>query len=49
MAVESSGLDEPIAVAAVVRPPWFAAVAEEMGVMSCPMAEALQVFATAAM
>ena len=32
MAVESSGLDEPISVAAVVRPPWLAAVVDEIGV-----------------
>jgi pimeloyl-ACP methyl ester carboxylesterase len=32
LAVEHSGLDEPIAVAAVVRPPWLAAVVDEVGV-----------------
>lgn len=34
LAVEHSGLDEPIAVAALVRPPWLAAVADEVGVVS---------------
>jgi pimeloyl-ACP methyl ester carboxylesterase len=32
LAVEGSGLDEPITVAAVVRPPWMAAVVGEYGV-----------------
>jgi pimeloyl-ACP methyl ester carboxylesterase len=32
LAVEHSGLDDPIMVAAVVRPPWLAAVADEVGV-----------------
>jgi pimeloyl-ACP methyl ester carboxylesterase len=32
LAVEGSGLDEPITVAAVVRPPWLAAVVGEYGV-----------------
>ena len=45
MAVESSGLDEPIAVAAVVRPPWLAAVVDELGVMACTVAEALAMYA----
>jgi len=34
LAVEGSGLDEPLAVAALVRPPWLAAVAGEVGVAS---------------
>lgn len=45
MAAESSGLDEPIAVAAVVRPPWLAAVADEIGVMTCSVGQALAVYA----
>lgn len=32
LAVEGSGLDEPVTVAAVVRPPWLAAVVGEYGV-----------------
>jgi pimeloyl-ACP methyl ester carboxylesterase len=32
LAVEGSGLEEPLTVAAVVRPPWLAAVADEIGV-----------------
>jgi len=44
MAVERSGLDEPITVAAVVRPPWLAAVAEEVGVAQASVREALAVY-----
>jgi len=33
LALEHSGLDEPISVAATVRPPWLEAVVEEMGVV----------------
>lgn len=47
LAVEASGLDDPIAVAAVVRPPWLAAVVEEVGVTSCSVREALQMYASA--
>jgi len=45
MAVESSGLDEPVAVAAVVRPPWLAAVVGEIGVATCSVRQALAMFA----
>jgi pimeloyl-ACP methyl ester carboxylesterase len=45
MAVESSGLDEPVAVAAVVRPPWLAAVVDEIGVATCSVADALAMYA----
>jgi hypothetical protein len=45
MAVESSGLEEPIAVAAVVRPPWLAAVADELGVTTSSVADALATYA----
>ena len=45
MAVESSGLDEPISVAAVVRPPWLAAVVDEIGVTTCSVADALATYA----
>lgn len=46
MAVESSGLDEPVAVAAVVRPPWLMAVVDEIGVMTCAVRDALAIFAS---
>jgi pimeloyl-ACP methyl ester carboxylesterase len=45
LAVEHSQLDEPIAVAAVVRPPWLVAVVEEVGVIESPLSRALAVFA----
>jgi pimeloyl-ACP methyl ester carboxylesterase len=44
MAVESSGLDEPIAVAAVVRPPWLTAVVDEIGVTTCSIGDALAMY-----
>ena len=47
MAVESSGIEEPIAVAAVVRPPWLAAVVDELGVTTCSVREALTLYAPA--
>ncbi|MBI4883917.1 MAG: alpha/beta hydrolase [Actinobacteria bacterium] len=47
LAVEHSGLVEPIAVAAVVRPPWLAAVTDEVGVVCCSLDDALAGFATA--
>ena len=47
MAVESSGLDEPISVAAVVRPPWLAAVVEEIGVTTCSVGDAIAVYGSA--
>ena len=46
MALEHSGLDEPLAVAAVVRPPWLEAVVDELGVVVCDRDEALTRFAT---
>lgn len=45
MAMEHSGLDEPLTVAAVVRPPWLAAVAAEPGVTSTPVRDALAYYA----
>lgn len=45
LALEHSGLDEPIAVAAVVRPPWLEAVVAEMGVMECSRDDALRRYA----
>lgn len=44
LALEHSGLAEPIAVCAVVRPPWLAAVAGEVGVATCTVAEALALY-----
>jgi pimeloyl-ACP methyl ester carboxylesterase len=44
LAVEGSGLDEPITVAAIVRPPWLAAVAEEVGVAQLTIEEALAAY-----
>lgn len=41
MAVEGSGLEEPITVAAVVRPLWLSAVADEVGVAQAKIREAL--------
>ena len=40
-----SGLDEPIAIAAKVRPPWLAAVADEVGAVTTSLAEALATYA----
>ena len=47
MAMEHSGLREPIAVAAVVRPPWLVAVVDEVGVTERTLTDALATFATA--
>jgi pimeloyl-ACP methyl ester carboxylesterase len=44
MAVEASGLDDPIAVTAVVRPPWLTAVVNEVGVLTCTLDEALAMY-----
>lgn len=41
MAVDGSGLDEPITVAAIVRPLWLAAVADEVGVAQAPIRSAI--------
>lgn len=45
MAVEHSGLAEPLTVSAVVRPPWLAAVANEVGVASRSVRDALATYA----
>jgi len=45
LAVQQSGLDTPVAVAAKVRPPWLAAVAGEPGVLDRRVPEALAVYA----
>lgn len=44
LAVDGSALPEPIAVSAVVRPPWLAAVVDEVGVFEATVAEALLAF-----
>ncbi len=44
-ALQFSGLDAPLAVAAVVHPPWLAAVAAEPGVVREPLDAALTRFA----
>ncbi len=44
LALEHSGLAEPIAVTAIVRPPWLAAVAGEVGVSTSTFAEALALY-----
>lgn len=45
MAREGSPIDEPIAVTAVVRPPWLSAVVGEAGVATTTLPEALARFA----
>ena len=45
MAVQTSGLDKPIAVAAVVRPEWLAAVVLEFGVVELSVPKALALYA----
>jgi pimeloyl-ACP methyl ester carboxylesterase len=44
LALELSGLDEPVTVAAVVRPPWLEAVVAEMGVAVGTVEEALATY-----
>lgn len=44
LAVEHSGLDEPLTVAAVVRPPWLEAVLGEVGVAEAPLPRALATY-----
>lgn len=43
-ALQFSGLDDPIAVCAVVRPEWLAAVVDELGVITCTLSDALAHF-----
>jgi len=45
LAIEGSSLDDPIAVAARVRPPWLAAIVDQPGVIECTLPEALELFA----
>ncbi len=47
LALGGSPLDEPIAVCGVIRPEWLTAVANEHGVMTVHLAEALAAYATA--
>lgn len=44
LALDGSGRDEPIAVSAMIRPPWLAAVSEQPGVFAATIAEALVAF-----
>lgn len=44
-ALQFSGLEGPLAIAAVVRPPWLEAVASEPGVVAEPLADALARYA----
>jgi pimeloyl-ACP methyl ester carboxylesterase len=44
LALEHSGLAEPIAVTTVVRPPWLAAVVDEVGVVTGTLAESLALY-----
>jgi pimeloyl-ACP methyl ester carboxylesterase len=44
LALDGSGLDEPIAVAAIVRPKWLQAVVEEVGVVTCSLPDALMLY-----
>jgi pimeloyl-ACP methyl ester carboxylesterase len=44
-ALQFSALDAPLAIAAVVRPPWLEAVADEPGVLTEPLADALARYA----
>lgn len=45
LALEHSGLDDPISVAAVVRPQWLAAVVDEVGVVERSLPESLDRYA----
>ena len=44
-AVQFSGLDTPVAVTGVVRPPWLSAVVDEPGVVVCTLPDALARYA----
>lgn len=46
LALEHAGLTEPIAVTAIVRPPWLAAVADEVGVVTTSITDALALYST---
>jgi pimeloyl-ACP methyl ester carboxylesterase len=47
-AVQFSGLDTPVAVTGVVRPPWLSAVVDEPGVAVCSLPDALSRYASIA-
>lgn len=47
LALEGSAMREPIAVAAIVRPPWLAAVVDQVGVTTATIDEALRAFSAA--
>lgn len=47
LAIEGSPLDDPLAVAARVRPPWLAAIVDQPGVVECTVDEALALYAGA--
>jgi len=44
LALQGSGLDEPISVAAGVRPPWLEAVVDEVGVVETTLEHALATY-----
>lgn len=44
MAVERSGLEQPITVSAVIRPPWLSAVADQVGVVQASIRDALRAY-----
>ena len=46
LALQFSGLDTPVSVAARFRPPWVAAVAAEPGVRECSVTDALEAYAS---
>ncbi len=46
MALDRSGLDEPITVAAMIRPPWLAGIADEIGVVNATVRQALATYRT---
>jgi len=46
LALQFSGLDNPVSVAARFRPPWITAVAAEPGVRECSVEEALAAYAS---
>jgi pimeloyl-ACP methyl ester carboxylesterase len=45
LALQGSGLDEPISVVAGVRPPWLEAVVDEVGVAEATLEQALTTYA----
>jgi pimeloyl-ACP methyl ester carboxylesterase len=45
LAIDGSGIDEPIIVPAVVRPPWLEAVVAELGVRTASLDDAVATFA----